>query len=75
MSTEFKKYLCVICGYVYDEAEGWPEDNIEPGTLWKNVPEDWFCPDCGATKDDFEMVEISQQYILFIGYQRAGSYE
>lgn len=54
----FKRYLCVICGFIYDESEGWPEDGIAPGTLWDDVPENWFCPDCGAGKEDFEMVEI-----------------
>ena len=57
MSLQFKKYICVICGLIYDEAEGWPEDNIEPGTLWADVDKDWFCPDCGATKEDFELVQ------------------
>ena len=54
----YKKFLCVICGFIYNEAEGWPEDGIEAGTLWENVPENWFCPDCGASKEDFEMIEI-----------------
>ncbi|TJZ77513.1 rubredoxin [Chitiniphilus eburneus] len=53
-----KKYMCLICGFIYDEAEGRPEDGIEPGTLWDVVPLNWTCPDCGARKDDFEMVEI-----------------
>jgi rubredoxin len=56
--TEYKKYICVICGFIYDEEEGWPEDGIEPGTRWEDVPENWFCPDCGAGKEDFDMVEI-----------------
>lgn len=55
---DFKQFMCVICGFIYNEAEGWPEDGIAPGTLWKDVPDDWFCPDCGAGKEDFEMVEI-----------------
>ena len=54
-----KKYLCLLCGFIYDEQYGWPEDGIEPGTRWEDVPDDWFCPDCGATRADFEMVEIS----------------
>lgn len=53
-----KKYICLMCGFVYDEAQGWPEDGIEAGTRWEDVPDDWFCPDCGATKSDFEMVEV-----------------
>ena len=53
-----KKWECIICGLIYDEAEGWPEDGIEPGTRWDDVPDDWICPDCGVNKDDFEMIEI-----------------
>ena len=53
-----KKWLCVVCGLIYDEAEGWPDENIAPGTAWKDVPDDWLCPDCGVGKEDFEMVEI-----------------
>ena len=47
------KYLCSICGYIYDEAKGIPEAGIAPGTLWEDVPEDWVCPLCGATKEEF----------------------
>ena len=54
-----KKYQCIICGFTYDEAVGWPEDGLLPGTKWDDIPEDWACPDCGATKADFEMVEIA----------------
>lgn len=50
--------MCVICGFIYDEEEGWPEDGIAAGTKWEDVPENWFCPDCGAAKEDFEMVEV-----------------
>lgn len=51
-------YICMICGWVYNEAEGRPEDGIPPGTAWSDVPEDWTCPDCNVTKSDFVMVEI-----------------
>ncbi len=53
-----KKYMCILCGYIYDEEFGWPSDNIAPGTKWEDVPEDWLCPDCGATKNDFQMIEL-----------------
>jgi rubredoxin len=53
-----KKWQCEVCGFIYDEAAGMPEDNIAPGTRWEDVPEDWTCPDCGAPKSDFIMVEI-----------------
>lgn len=51
------KYMCVICGLMYDEEEGWPESGIAAGTPWSDVPEDWICPDCGATKADFQPVD------------------
>lgn len=57
-SVEYKKFLCIVCGWIYDEEKGWPEDGIEPGTKWEDVPLNWVCPDCGVGKDDFEMVEI-----------------
>ncbi len=55
---EYKRYMCVVCGWIYDEAEGWPEDGIHPGTKWEDVPDDFECPDCGVGKEDFEMMEI-----------------
>lgn len=54
---EYRKYICIVCGLIYDEAEGWPEDGIEPGTRWEDVPEDWECPDCGVGKEEFELLE------------------
>ncbi|AWP22039.1 rubredoxin [Acidiferrobacter sp. SPIII_3] len=53
-----KVYMCVICGFLYEEEKGLPEHGIPAGTRWKDVPENWTCPDCGATKDEFEMIEI-----------------
>lgn len=54
----YKRYMCLLCGFIYDEAKGWPSDGIEPGTRWEDVPLTWQCPECGATKDDFEMIQI-----------------
>jgi len=51
-----KKYRCTVCGYVYDEALGDPGHGVAPGTLWKDVPESWVCPECGVTRDYFEPV-------------------
>ncbi len=48
----------MTCGFIYDEAEGLPDEGIEPGTLWANVPEDWICPECGTPKSDFDMLEV-----------------
>ena len=47
-------------GLEYDEAKGWPEDGIAPGTRWDDIPDDWSCPDCGAAKSDFVMVEVAR---------------
>lgn len=49
-----KKYVCSICGYVYDEAQGIPGAGIAPGTRWEELPEGWVCPVCGATKAEFK---------------------
>jgi len=53
-----KTYMCLICGFVYSEEEGEPESGIVAGSRWDDVPLSWRCPDCGAGKEDFEMVEI-----------------
>ena len=53
-----KKWQCVVCGLIYDESQGWPDDGIAPGTRGEDVPADWLCPDCGVGKADFEMIEI-----------------
>ena len=54
----FKKWMCVVCGWIYDEEMGDPDSGLGPGTRWDEVPESWVCPDCGAGKEDFEMVEF-----------------
>ena len=51
-------WMCLICGWIYDEAAGAPEHGIMAGTLWAAVPMNWTCPECGARKEDFEMVQI-----------------
>jgi len=57
-SREYRKYMCLICGFVYDEAEGLPDSGIAPGTRWEDIPLSWRCPDCGAGREDFEMTEV-----------------
>ncbi len=52
-----KKYKCLICGYIYDLAKGDPDNGVEPGTSFEDLPDDWVCPECGASKDQFEPVE------------------
>ncbi len=53
-----KKYQCIICGWIYDEAVGCPEEGLPAGTHWEDIPDDWLCPECGVGKADFEMIEI-----------------
>ena len=55
--NESKKYVCDVCGYEYDPAAGDPENGIQPGTPFSELPEDWVCPLCGVGKDQFSPVE------------------
>ncbi len=60
MSTEtdeFKRYICKVCGYIYDEARGDPDSGLAPGTRFEDIPDDWYCPDCNVTKADFTLLE------------------
>ena len=57
-ALNMKKYMCVICGFEYDEEQGLPDEGIPPGTKWEDVPLNWKCPECGASKEDFEMIEV-----------------
>jgi rubredoxin len=49
-----KTYVCTVCGFIFSEAEGLPDDGVAPGTLFADLPENWVCPLCGASKDEFE---------------------
>ena len=49
-----QKYVCVLCGYVYDPENGDEDGGIAPGTSFEDLPDDWLCPICGAGKSDFE---------------------
>ena len=51
-----KKYRCKVCGYIYDPEKGDPDNGISPGTSFKDLPEDWKCPECGVNKDQFEEI-------------------
>jgi len=57
-ATAFRKWQCALCGFSYDETQGLPEEGIPAGTRWADVPDGWSCPDCGAAKGEFEMVEV-----------------
>ena len=54
-----KVWQCIVCGFIYDESKGLPEEGIAAGTLWQDIPADWECPDCGVSKSDFEMMELA----------------
>ncbi|HEY1396847.1 MULTISPECIES: rubredoxin [unclassified Roseateles] len=56
--SEARTWMCLICGWMYDEAVGDPEHGIAAGTRWEDVDMNWTCPECGARKEDFEMVQI-----------------
>jgi rubredoxin len=51
-----QQWICIICGFVYDEAEGLPQHGIAPGTRFETFPEDWTCPECGSPKGSFEVM-------------------
>jgi len=52
-----QKWVCTICGYVYDPDIGDPDGGVEPGTLFENIPGSWVCPLCGASKSEFERIK------------------
>jgi len=54
-----KKWICLLCGFVYDEEKGLPNEGISAGTRWADIPEDWKCPDCGVRKSNFKMITIN----------------
>lgn len=49
-----KNYICLVCGYIYNPSEGDPDNGVKPGTSFQNIPENWVCPVCGVSKDQFE---------------------
>ncbi len=56
-TDDFKRYICKVCGYIYDEARGDPDSGLAPGTRFEDIPDDWYCPDCNVTKADFTALE------------------
>lgn len=55
----YQVWKCIMCGFIYDEEKGLPEEGIAAGTYWEDIPDSWYCPDCGISKSDFEMVAIA----------------
>ena len=56
--TATKAWMCLICGWIYYEDLGSPEEGLAPGTRWADIPAGWRCPECGAAKEDFVMLEL-----------------
>jgi rubredoxin-NAD+ reductase len=54
---DFKKYKCVVCDWIYDEAQGDPDSGLKAGTRFADIPDDWSCPECGVTKEFLELQE------------------
>ena len=62
-----KKYVCQMCGYVYDPQVGDPDGGIQPGTAFEDIPDDWVCPLCGASKSDFAAQDLEICVLMFQG--------
>lgn len=58
IEVEYETWMCLICGWIYEESEGHPDSGLKAGTRWADVPESWLCPECQVGKADFEMVRI-----------------
>jgi rubredoxin len=56
-ASQMKKYVCDVCGWVYNPEQGLPDEGIEPGTPFEDLPDDFECPECGAGKDEFSVEE------------------
>ena len=65
-----QKYECSVCGYVYDPEDGDPDNGVDPGTPFEDLPDDWVCPVCGATKDQFEPAQVimGQDFLLIYNH-------
>jgi rubredoxin len=60
-SVTVERYVCTVCGYVYDPEEGDPENGVEPGTSFDDLADDWVCPECGVGKEDFEPEDTDEE--------------
>lgn len=60
-ASDYRQYICLVCGYIYDEANGDPDGGLPPGTRYEDIPDDWVCPDCGVSKADFVPLEDATQ--------------
>jgi rubredoxin-NAD+ reductase len=55
--AEFRKYICGVCGAIYDEKLGDPDSGVAPGTRFEDLPDEWYCLDCGSAKDQFTLYD------------------
>nr|WP_051373243.1 rubredoxin [Spiribacter curvatus] len=60
-ASDYRQYICLVCGYIYDEANGDPDGGLPPGTRYEDIPDDWVCPDCGVSKADFVPIDDATQ--------------
>ena len=70
---ETQTWMCLICGWIYDEALGAPDQGIPPGTRWADVTLNWTCPECAARKEDFELVRLERVALLRPGDPQAAT--
>src|SRR5690606_170711 len=59
--TPYRSWMCVVCGFIYDEAAGLPDDGIPPGTRWEDIPETWTCPDRGVANGGVAMAAVPRR--------------
>jgi len=52
-----ERWQCIVCGYIYDPEKGDPENGVNPGTFWEELADSWGCPECGASREEFERIE------------------
>jgi rubredoxin len=57
-AVAYRKWACAVCGYIYNEALGDPEEGFPPGTRFEDIPDDWSCPDCGVSKRSFRVLAL-----------------
>ena len=57
MPEPYRRYRCMNCSHIYDEAEGDPHSGIAPGTRWEDAPDDWICSECGSEKRDYALID------------------
>jgi rubredoxin---NAD+ reductase len=58
VAAAYRKYACAVCGYIYNEELGDPDEGFPPGTRYENIPDDWSCPDCGVSKRSFRLLAL-----------------